>query len=196
MPDRDSSRARAEERRVPAPQEEIIESPALDSASSPQAPIETPTPAQEIPPETVVVEAPAAEAAASAQGSGEPMQTAPSAADAATGEQESTQTAHRPVDEPLAIQSEPLKPATTDAHDVKRELLIKAHSVTQERKRKKIEKIMKLFQKKEQITNDEVEKLLHVSDATATRYLSALESEGKIKQLGKTGKGVIYTKSA
>jgi Fic family protein len=38
----------------------------------------------------------------------------------------------------------------------------------------------------------EVEKLLHVSDATATRYLEILEQEGKIKQVGKTGKGVKY----
>src|SRR3989344_1251051 len=185
MPDRDSSRARAEERRVPAPQEEIIESPALDSASSPQAPIETPTPSQEIPPETVVVEAPPTENV-----------TAPSIAVAGAGEQEPAQTAHRPVDEPLAAQSEPLKPAATDSGNLKRELMVRAHSVTQERKRKKIEKIMELFQKKEQITNDEVEKLLRVSDATATRYLSVLEREGKIKQLGKTGKGVVYTKSA
>ncbi|MDO8553056.1 MAG: hypothetical protein Q7S01_06080 [bacterium] len=37
-------------------------------------------------------------------------------------------------------------------------------------------------------------KLLHVSDATATRYLTALEKDGKIKQVGKTGMGVVYTK--
>ena len=54
---------------------------------------------------------------------------------------------------------------------------------------------MTLFLKKSKITNDEVEKFLHVSDATATRYLSILEKEGKIKQLGKTGKGVTYTKN-
>ena len=47
---------------------------------------------------------------------------------------------------------------------------------------------------KTKITNDEVEKLLHVSDATATRYLSALEKENKIKQVGKTGHGVVYSK--
>jgi len=47
---------------------------------------------------------------------------------------------------------------------------------------------------KNKITNDEVEKLLHVSDATATRYLSALEKENKIKQVGKTGTGVAYSK--
>jgi predicted HTH transcriptional regulator len=32
------------------------------------------------------------------------------------------------------------------------------------------------------------------SDATATRYLSQLEKEGKIKQSGKTGKGVSYSR--
>ena len=47
---------------------------------------------------------------------------------------------------------------------------------------------------KAEITNDEVEKLLHVSDATATRYLEQLEKEGKIKQEGRTGQSVSYTK--
>ena len=41
---------------------------------------------------------------------------------------------------------------------------------------------------------DQVGELLHVSDATATRYLEILEKENKIKQVGKTGKGVSYTK--
>jgi len=74
------------------------------------------------------------------------------------------------------------------------ELLVKARSAIQTRKRKKLDKVMTMFVKKDKITNDEVEKLLHVSDSTATRYLSQLEKEGKIKQNGKTGKGVFYTK--
>jgi Fic family protein len=53
---------------------------------------------------------------------------------------------------------------------------------------------MGLFAKKPSITNDEVEKLLHVSDATATRYLSHLEQQGRIMQTGKTGHAVSYTK--
>ncbi len=73
-------------------------------------------------------------------------------------------------------------------------LLTKARLIIQIRKRKKLEKIMTLFSKKPQITNDEVEKLLHVSDSTATRYLSQLEKEGRIKQTGKTGKAVSYSK--
>lgn len=73
--------------------------------------------------------------------------------------------------------------------------MVKARAMIQERKQKKFEKILELLNAKGKITNDEVEKLLHVSDATATRYLSALEKEGKIKQVGKTGKAVTYTKS-
>ncbi len=45
-----------------------------------------------------------------------------------------------------------------------------------------------------EITNDDVEELLDVSDATATRYLSELEDEGKLRQVGTTGKSVYYVK--
>jgi len=75
-----------------------------------------------------------------------------------------------------------------------RELLVKARNMIQFRKRKKLDKIMTLFAKQTKITNDEVEKFMHVSDATATRYLNTLEKENKIKQNGKTGKSVFYTK--
>ena len=62
------------------------------------------------------------------------------------------------------------------------------------RKRKKLDRVMSLFLKQSKITNDEVEKFLHVSDATATRYLSQLEKEGNIKQNGKTGHMVSYSR--
>ncbi len=75
-----------------------------------------------------------------------------------------------------------------------REILAKAQQVIQFRKRKKLDKIMALFLQHSKITNDEVEKFLHVSDATATRYLSILEKEGKIKQNGKTGRMVSYSR--
>ncbi len=75
-----------------------------------------------------------------------------------------------------------------------RELLIKARNAIQFRKRKKLDKVMTLFLKQSKITNDEVEKFMHVSDATATRYLNTLEKENKIKQNGKTGKSVFYSK--
>ena len=62
------------------------------------------------------------------------------------------------------------------------------------RKEKKLAKIMNLFAKQTEITNDEVEKHLHISDATATRYLTELEKRGKLTQHGTTGRGVLYTK--
>ncbi|MFH1759123.1 MAG: winged helix-turn-helix domain-containing protein [Patescibacteria group bacterium] len=43
------------------------------------------------------------------------------------------------------------------------------------------------------ITNNEIEELLGVSDATATRYLDELEKNGDIVQKGATGRGVYYT---
>lgn len=88
------------------------------------------------------------------------------------------QTAQAPVLEPLPS---------------KLSLLATARSIFQFRKRKRLEKIMTVLTTKSQITNDQVEKLLHVSDATATRYLSQLEREGRIKQTGKVGKAVSYT---
>ena len=74
------------------------------------------------------------------------------------------------------------------------ELLVMARNAMQFRKRKKLDRVMSLFLKQSKITNDEVEKFLHVSDATATRYLSILEKEGKIKQMVKTGHMVSYSK--
>ena len=85
-------------------------------------------------------------------------------------------------------------PVIISKKNIARELLVKARNAIQSRKRKKLYKVMTLFLKQPKITNDEVEKFMHVSDATATRYLSQLEKEGKIKQTGKTGKSVFYSK--
>ena len=54
------------------------------------------------------------------------------------------------------------------------------------------EKILEILKEKEKITNNDVEKLLGVSDATATNYLQELENEGKVEQVGKTGRSVFY----
>jgi len=94
-----------------------------------------------------------------------------------------------PQTEPPPLGKEELKNAGIIA-----ELLTKARAKIQERRRKKLEKIMAKVTETGKITNDEVEKLLHVSDATATRYLQALEKENKIKQTGVTGT-VFYEKS-
>jgi len=101
-------------------------------------------------------------------------------------------TAQIPVNEPLA--SKPSPDFAKDSLDKQKDLWKKFLDKVQIGKRKKLEKIMTLFLKHSKITNDEVEKLLHVSDATATRYLSQLEKEGKIKQTGKTGHAVSYSR--
>jgi len=73
-------------------------------------------------------------------------------------------------------------------------LLIKARAKIQERKRKKLDKVMSLFETKSQIVNKDIQKLLRISSATAVRYLDILEKENHIKQVGSTGKSVFYTK--
>lgn len=58
-----------------------------------------------------------------------------------------------------------------------------------------LQRVMELAGSQEQIKNDDVQKLLKVSDATAERYLNELEKEGKLKQVGSTGRGVFYKKA-
>ena len=114
------------------------------------------------------------------------------------------ETKSEPISEPKPIlEHDQSKPITeiiptvaviSKSKSLARELLVKARNMIQFRKRKKLDKIMALFAKQTKITNDEVEKFMHVSDATATRYLNTLEKENKIKQTGKTGKSVFYYK--
>ena len=174
--------------------EETTPTPPLaeESATPPQEASPTPTEPEAMASESVT-EAPPVEA-----------QTA----------QPETQTAQMGRNEPLPATSEPFdsahdkplpeqQPASQPSAPVLafapivnlgRDVLSKARATIQSRKKSKLEKIMTELEKKGKVTNDEVEKLLHVSDATATRYLSALEKEGKIKQVGKTGIGVVYEK--
>jgi len=68
-----------------------------------------------------------------------------------------------------------------------------AVAAKQERMRKKLDHIMTLFEKEKQVNNDLVEKILHVSDSTVTRYFRTLVKEGKIKKLGR-GYNICYEK--
>ena len=113
--------------------------------------------------------------------------TAPNIAEAIPDKHSEPATAQMAGNEPIDIVEE-------EKTRKREENLKLANETRQEKKRKKIDAILDLFAKQTNLTNNEVEKLLHVSDATATRYLETLEKEGKIKQVGKTGKGVSYTK--
>lgn len=61
-----------------------------------------------------------------------------------------------------------------------------------EKKGENLQKAKAFIKGKAKITNDELQKELGVSDATIVRYLNDLESEGLIKQVGKTGQAVYY----
>jgi hypothetical protein len=150
---------------------------------------DTPQPISESP--SPAIEAPAPE----------PTQTVPAPASTPTEVVPAPETAQIPPNEPLPPEPEPIQPPSAAApvqtgilHTAS-DLLVKARVAIQDRKRKKRDKIIQALTTKNKITNDEVEKLLHVSDATATRYLSALEKEGKIKQVGRTGTGVMYSRA-
>jgi predicted HTH transcriptional regulator len=65
-----------------------------------------------------------------------------------------------------------------------RQLWQKALEKIRERKSKKLEKILQLAKEKGEITNDDVEKLLHVSDRAASRYLNELVRQGRLKRTG------------
>jgi predicted HTH transcriptional regulator len=73
-------------------------------------------------------------------------------------------------------------------------LLVKARATKQLLIRKKLDKIMALFNQHDKITSIQVEKILNVSYRTVGNYLNLLEKEGKIKQVGTTGRKVFYVK--
>jgi len=54
------------------------------------------------------------------------------------------------------------------------------------------QRIIQFLVMHERITNNDVERLLGVSDATATRYLEALEQENRIEQVGVSGRSAYY----
>lgn len=61
------------------------------------------------------------------------------------------------------------------------------------KKQENKEKILEFLRLNAKIQNNDVEKLVVVSNATAERYLNELEKEGKIIQHGEIGQNVFYT---
>ena len=71
----------------------------------------------------------------------------------------------------------------------KKESLIKKQAREKEANK---EAILGILETQHPLTNNHVEQLLGISDATATRYFEELEKEGKIAQVGKSGRIVAY----
>ncbi len=81
---------------------------------------------------------------------------------------------------PVVPQTPPTFTQSTQFRDIQAHGRIKI----QEHRQNKLEKIIEYAQKKQTITNDEVQKLVRVSDATATRYLVDLVKQGRLVREG------------
>lgn len=96
-----------------------------------------------------------------------------------------------PPTNPTAITPDTIAaPAASYGVNIKDRLYAALEKV-QFRKRAKLEKILVLAKAKRSIKNDDVQKLLRVSDATATNYLAQLVREGKLKRSGIRA-GTVY----
>ena len=71
--------------------------------------------------------------------------------------------------------------------------IIEKQAAEQQKNRQKILDFLDQNQG-ESITNDQVQNLLGISDASAERYLDSLEKEGILRQVGKTGVKTYYKK--
>ena len=57
-----------------------------------------------------------------------------------------------------------------------------------------LRRVRDLIKQNIEVTNNDVEKALSVSNATASNYLEELEKRGEVIQSAKTGRAVVYTK--
>jgi hypothetical protein len=91
----------------------------------------------------------------------------------------------QPAPAPLTPQApQPQSLAQQDQKGFIRTLLAKAQAKIQFNKQKKLEKLIELAQKKKLITNSDTQKLLRISDRTATRYLVKLVQQGRLLRVG------------
>ena len=74
-----------------------------------------------------------------------------------------------------------------------KETLALANKKRKEQMMKRVYKVMDLFKTHTKIKNDDVEKLIHTDDSTATKYLNILAKENKIKR-GGNSHSPYYTK--
>ncbi len=178
--------------------------PPADTQAPPSEPVSAPEPVSEAPAEPPPQEAaPAPEPntpTTPSVGTDTPPQAggeetpAPAEVSESAPEPVSESATSTPAPEPTPKPQQTSQPQTTTTVIRPRGDLAAANAKIQATKQKRLDKIMSRLSEKGKITNDEVEKLLRVSDATATRYLDALEKEGRVRQEGKTGRSVVYVK--
>lgn len=97
-----------------------------------------------------------------------------------------------PVTAPSADQEEAVKQQAVAMFDARlKENSIKGNQAKKAKRDEAIQKIFTFAQEKKRITNEQIRDLLHVSQSTATDYLSQLVSRGMLKTEGK-GKATVY----
>lgn len=60
------------------------------------------------------------------------------------------------------------------------------------KKRENKEKIFGLLRERGEMSNSEIREALGISERSAVRYMDELEREGKVEQVGNTGRSVTY----
>lgn len=88
---------------------------------------------------------------------------------------------------PPVVETPPPPPQSVEPSSSPRSILAKGLEAIRFRKKAKLEKIVALAANKRSVTNDDVQKHLRISDATATRYLTQLVGEGRLRRIGKDG---------
>jgi len=160
----------------PSTEPVAVETPAVEPVTDPE-PIVTPEPEPVTPPE--IPETEPVKETQPEEIQTEPIQTTP------PEQPTPVQTTQPQVRTEIVYQTPP---------NLVQNLLIKARASIQTRKRKKLDKILTLFEAKPHVTTKDVQKLLRTTKRTARRYFDQLETENRIKQVGAVGRGVFYEK--
>ncbi|MBI3955974.1 peptidoglycan DD-metalloendopeptidase family protein [Candidatus Gottesmanbacteria bacterium] len=96
-----------------------------------------------------------------------------------------------PLASPIANQEEIQKQAVAMFDARLKENSIKGNQAKKAKRDEAIQKIFRFAQERKRVTNEQIRDLLHVSQSTATDYLSQLVSSGMLKTEGK-GKATVY----
>jgi predicted HTH transcriptional regulator len=158
--------------------------PPAESAPAPE-PVAQATPPESAPP--TAESSPVVEQATPAEPAMEPPEVEMSTPEPQATTQSTSTTSQQQTP---AAQSSPQVPSSKwSATD-------RAHAIAKHvgRKEARLARVIEMVKEKGRITNDDIEKLLYVSDATASRYGTILVRRGLLKREGK-GRGVRYVAS-
>lgn len=105
-------------------------------------------------------------------------------------EKEGSRPQETPQAPPAAFPA-PTQPQSAPPSPPKQSKRLHMQQIVGLRKQERINKVLTHARDKRSIKNDDVQKLLRVSDATATNYLRELVKKGKLRKTG-VGKGTKY----